>query len=48
MRFVYCAASICAMLDNWGTVDKKSMAQYILNSIVSLLNKKNLVLKSKS
>lgn len=35
MRFVYCAASICAMLDDWGTVDKKSMAQYILNSIVS-------------
>lgn len=34
MRFVYCASAICAMLDDWGTVNKKSMAQYIQNSLV--------------
>lgn len=34
MRFVYCASAICAMLNDWGTVDKKSMAQYIQNSLV--------------
>lgn len=33
MRFVYCAAAICAMLDDWGTVNKKKMAEYILQSI---------------
>lgn len=37
MRFVYCAAAICYMLDDWGTVDKKLMANYIKNSIVSEL-----------
>lgn len=35
MRFVYCAAAICYMLDDWGTVDKQLMAEYIKNSIVS-------------
>lgn len=34
MRFVYCAAAICYMLDDWGTVDKQLMAEYIKNSIV--------------
>lgn len=34
MRFVYCAAAICYMLDDWGTVDKKLMAAYIQKSIV--------------
>ncbi|GAB0098881.1 Geranylgeranyl transferase type I subunit beta [Sergentomyia squamirostris] len=33
MRFVYCAAAICAMLDDWGSVDRKKMAQYIRNSL---------------
>uniref|UniRef100_A0A1L8DU25 Geranylgeranyl transferase type-1 subunit beta n=1 Tax=Nyssomyia neivai TaxID=330878 RepID=A0A1L8DU25_9DIPT len=33
MRFVYCAAAICAMLNDWGTVDRQRMAQYIRNSI---------------
>lgn len=37
MRFVYCAAAICYMLDDWGTVDKKLMANYIKNSIVSII-----------
>lgn len=37
MRFVYCAAAICFMLNDWGTVDKKRMAQYIEESIVSFI-----------
>lgn len=37
MRFVYCAAAICNMLDDWGNVDKQLMANYIKNSIVCIL-----------
>lgn len=37
MRFVFCAAAICAMLDDWGTVDKPAMANYIKSSLVSFL-----------
>lgn len=37
MRFVYCAAAICNMLNDWGTVNKESMFNYIMNSIVSKL-----------
>ncbi|XP_055683923.1 geranylgeranyl transferase type-1 subunit beta [Lutzomyia longipalpis] len=33
MRFVYCAAAICAMLNDWGSVDRRRMAQYIRDSI---------------
>ncbi|XP_031628291.1 geranylgeranyl transferase type-1 subunit beta isoform X2 [Contarinia nasturtii] len=33
MRFVYCAAAICYMLDDWGTVNKQLMANYIKSSI---------------
>lgn len=33
MRFVYCAAAICAMLNDWGKVNKRQMAEYILKSI---------------
>lgn len=33
MRFVYCAAAICSMLDYWGNVDKEKMAEYIIQSI---------------
>lgn len=36
MRFVYCAAAICAMLNDWGKVNKKKMAEYIQKSIVSV------------
>lgn len=36
MRFVYCAAAICNMLDDWGSVDKKLMAEYIKKSIVRI------------
>ena len=33
MRFVYCAACICTMLNDWGTVDKQRMRDYILSSV---------------
>lgn len=33
MRFVYCAACICTMLDDWGTVDRAAMKEYILSSV---------------
>lgn len=33
MRFVYCAASICTMLDDWGTVNRALMKEYILKSV---------------
>jgi len=33
MRFVYCAAAICAMINEWGDVNKTTMAQYIRNSL---------------
>lgn len=36
MRFVYCAAAICTMLNDWGTVNKKAMADYIKSSLVNL------------
>lgn len=36
MRFVYCAAAICFMLNEWGSVDKKLMADYIKKCIVSV------------
>mmetsp|Transcript_128191 Transcript_128191/g.256015 ORF Transcript_128191/g.256015 Transcript_128191/m.256015 type:complete len:455 (+) Transcript_128191:174-1538(+) len=32
MRFVYCAACICYMLDLWSAVDVERMAQFILSS----------------
>lgn len=35
MRFVYCAACICHMLNDWGKVSKAAMGEYILSSIVS-------------
>jgi geranylgeranyl transferase type-1 subunit beta len=35
MRFVYCAACICTMLNDWTGVDKQKMRQYILDSVVS-------------
>lgn len=35
MRFTYCAASICAILNDWGKVDKIKMKDYIINSLVS-------------
>ncbi|XP_015963031.1 geranylgeranyl transferase type-1 subunit beta [Arachis duranensis] len=31
LRFVYCAAAICFMLDNWSGMDKEKAKDYILN-----------------
>lgn len=33
MRFVYCAACICTMLDDWTGVDKRRMKDYIMSSV---------------
>lgn len=33
MRFVYCAATICHMLDYWGNVNKETMFQFIMRSL---------------
>ncbi|CAD6999316.1 geranylgeranyl transferase type-1 subunit beta [Ceratitis capitata] len=33
MRFVFCAAAICHMLDYWGNVDKEKMYQFIISCI---------------
>ncbi|XP_036328828.1 geranylgeranyl transferase type-1 subunit beta-like [Rhagoletis pomonella] len=33
MRFVFCAAAICHMLDYWGDVDKEKMFQFITSCI---------------
>ncbi|XP_032595268.1 geranylgeranyl transferase type-1 subunit beta isoform X2 [Drosophila grimshawi] len=33
MRFVYCAATICHMLDCWGSVNKETMFQFIMSSL---------------
>lgn len=31
LRFVYCAAAICSMLDDWTGMDKLKAKEYILN-----------------
>lgn len=36
MRFVFCASAICFMLNDWGSVNKELMADYIKQSIVSM------------
>lgn len=33
MRFVYCAAAICSMLNDWTGVNREKMAEYIRKSI---------------
>lgn len=37
MRFVFCAAAICFILDYWGDVDKERMYQFIMNSMVGII-----------
>lgn len=37
MRFVYCAACICFILDDWSGMDVERSINYILNSIVSII-----------
>ena len=34
MRFMYCAACVCYMLDDWSTVDRSKMLEYIRASLV--------------
>lgn len=36
MRFVYCAACVCYILDDWSGMDIEKTIQFILNSIVSI------------
>ena len=31
LRFVFCAAAICSMLENWSGMDKEKVKKYILN-----------------
>ena len=31
LRFVFCAAAICSMLENWSGMDKENVKKYILN-----------------
>ena len=33
MRFVYCAASICTILNDFSSIDADAMANYIINSL---------------
>lgn len=33
MRFVYCAACICTMLDDWTGVDRGRMKEYVMSSV---------------
>lgn len=35
IRFIYCAASICYMLDNWSGMDIQKAIEYIRGSLVS-------------
>lgn len=36
MRFLYCAASICYILNDWSGMNTEKAAEFILKSIVSL------------
>lgn len=31
LRFIYCAAAICSMLDNWSGMDREKAKEYIVN-----------------
>ena len=35
MRFSYCACAICYMLNDWSTIDTKTLLDYIMKSRVS-------------
>lgn len=35
IRFIYCAASICYMLDDWSGMDIQKAIEYIRGSLVS-------------
>ena len=34
MRFVYCAAAVSHMLDNWSGMDREKTKEYVLQSMV--------------
>lgn len=36
IRFIYCAASICYMLDDWSGMDIQKAIEYIRGSLVSM------------
>lgn len=36
MRFLYCAACICYILDDWSGFDVEKATKYIIDSIVSI------------
>lgn len=37
MRFLYCAACICYILDDWSGFDVEKATKYIIDSIVSII-----------
>lgn len=41
MRFTFCAAAICYILNDWSTIDREKMAEYIIKSMVltNIVNK---------
>lgn len=38
MRFIYCAVSICYILNDFSSIDVERILQFIMNSLVSYLN----------
>lgn len=39
MRFLFCAAAICYVLDDWNGMDIKNATEFIINSIVRIVYK---------
>lgn len=37
MRYLFCAASICYILNDWSGMDIESTKQFILSSIVNIM-----------
>lgn len=42
IRFIYCAASICYMLDDWSGMDIQKAIEYIRGSLVSRCEKRRM------
>ena len=45
MRFVFCAACICYMLDDWSGMDVEKASYYIKQSLVSMKYEINILFK---
>lgn len=45
IRFIYCAASICYMLDDWSGMDTRKAIEYIKGSLVGPFVKKAEIIK---